>query len=297
MPKFRLPPLDSLRYFEATARHQSIKKASTELHLTPGAVSRRILNLEKQCGRLLFEHLHRRVVLTDAGRALHVAVSAGFSHIERAYTQLRNRYPDRLIISVDPDFAGLWLVPRLGEFYASVPHTFLEIRSERTPLLGPDPPVSIAIQYAEAGISSKNVELLFRSRLFPVCSRSLAQSSPLRIPGDVSRHKLLHDRSTDEWEEYLHNCAPDSAIDVHSGIVFSETALCLDAAVRSQGVAIGDDFLAANHLSEGRLVRPFESEVLSKNAYYWVVREGSAAHPSIETFRAWMVSSIKKLLA
>ena len=108
MPKFRLPLLNSLRAFEAAARHQSFKKAASELHVTDGAVSRHIHKLELQLGRPLFERHHRQIVLTDAGEILLAAVTMGFSHIHRAFMQLRgSEYPDRLVISVDPDFAGL----------------------------------------------------------------------------------------------------------------------------------------------------------------------------------------------
>ena len=42
----RLPPLNALRAFEAAARHLSITVAAEELHVTPGAVSRQIKDLE-----------------------------------------------------------------------------------------------------------------------------------------------------------------------------------------------------------------------------------------------------------
>ncbi len=294
MTKFRLPPLNSLRAFEAAARHQSVKSAATELHVGRAAVSRHIQKLERYIGRQLFDRHHRQVILTDAGAILLAAVTTGFSHIHRAFMLLSgNQYPDRLVVSVDPDFAGLWLVPRLSEFYAAVPNALLEIRAEKTRLSVQDPAVSCAIQYGEAGVATKKVELLFRSRLFPVCSQELMRTAPLIAPDDLRRHVLLHDRSTQEWEEYLQTYAPDIDINVHLGTVFSGTALCMDAAVRGQGVAIGDDCLAATHLSEGRLVKPFKSFVLSRNAYYWVVRRGGAVHPTVKAFRAWLVMSVR----
>jgi LysR family glycine cleavage system transcriptional activator len=82
---------------------------------------------------------------------------------------------------------------------------------------------------------------------------------------------------------------------VRSGVVFSETALCLDAAARGQGVAIGDDFLAAMHLAEGRLVKPFDSSRYSKNAYYFIVPKRGASHPAVATFRNWLFQSIRRL--
>lgn len=296
MPKFRLPLLNALPAFEAAARLQSIKKASGELHVTPGGVSRHIRNLEQQASRRLIEYRDRQVILTDAGRTLYDAVDLSLSHIHRAFAQLRGDYSDRLVISVDPDFASLWLVPRLGKLSAMLPDIFLEIRAEKTGIGLPDPPASGAIQYAQAGVAGQHMEFLFRSRLFPVCTKAMAESSPIRTPQDLSRHMLIHDRTQDEWNEYLRICAPDAEIDVRKAIVLSETALCLDAAVRGQGVAMGDDFLAANHLSDGRLIKPLEAGVLSKNAYYWIAQQDVPVHPSMEVLREWLFKSIKEVV-
>jgi DNA-binding transcriptional LysR family regulator len=108
MPKFRLPPLNSLRAFEAAARCQSVKTAAGELHVGRASVSRHIQKLELYVGRKLFNRHPRHVVLTDAGEILLAAVATGFSHIHRAFMLLRgDQYSDRLVISVDPDFAAL----------------------------------------------------------------------------------------------------------------------------------------------------------------------------------------------
>ena len=47
----RLPPLNSLRLFEASARLLSFKNAAEELLLTPSAVSHGIQSLEEWLGK------------------------------------------------------------------------------------------------------------------------------------------------------------------------------------------------------------------------------------------------------
>ena len=45
MRKPALPPLNSLRSFEAAARHLSFKSAASELHVTPSAISQQLKQL------------------------------------------------------------------------------------------------------------------------------------------------------------------------------------------------------------------------------------------------------------
>ena len=63
----QLPPLQTLRAFEATGRRLSMTLAAGELHLTHGAVSRQIKALEDHLGVDLFHRMTRRIELTDVG--------------------------------------------------------------------------------------------------------------------------------------------------------------------------------------------------------------------------------------
>ncbi|TIU11477.1 MAG: LysR family transcriptional regulator, partial [Mesorhizobium sp.] len=74
----RLPPLNPLRAFEATARHASLTKAAAELNVTHGAISHQIKALEQSLGVKLFERAGQRVKLTPHGAELLPAVSTAF---------------------------------------------------------------------------------------------------------------------------------------------------------------------------------------------------------------------------
>ncbi|PTT93329.1 LysR family transcriptional regulator, partial [Pelomonas sp. HMWF004] len=66
----RLPPLFSLQAFEAAARLGNFSRAAAELHLTPGAISRQVRQLEEWCGQTLFERVGNAMRLTAEGREL-----------------------------------------------------------------------------------------------------------------------------------------------------------------------------------------------------------------------------------
>ncbi len=60
--------LRQLEILEAVARCGSFSRASTELHLSQPAVSMQIKQLEKTLGLPLFEHMGKRILLTQAGQ-------------------------------------------------------------------------------------------------------------------------------------------------------------------------------------------------------------------------------------
>ena len=68
---FDLPPLNALKAFEASARLHSITLAAKELHVTHGAVSRQVKQLEEHLGVVLLSKQGRGIKLTDAGARLY----------------------------------------------------------------------------------------------------------------------------------------------------------------------------------------------------------------------------------
>jgi LysR family glycine cleavage system transcriptional activator len=72
-----------------------------------------------------------------------------------------------------------------------------------------------------------------------------------------------------------------------------ETLFTIAWNTHGQGVAIGDDFLAAIHLAEGRLVAPFDSAFHSRNAYYFIAPKREAKHVAVAAFRNWLFQSVE----
>jgi hypothetical protein len=66
MPLSRLS-LNTLRAFDAAARHLNFTRAADELCVTQAAVSHQVKALEEHIGRPLFRRTARGLVLTDEG--------------------------------------------------------------------------------------------------------------------------------------------------------------------------------------------------------------------------------------
>src|SRR5436190_3999700 len=113
----KLPPLGSLRAFEAAARHMSFREAAIELGVTPTAVSHQIRLLEQICKQPLFRRRPRPLALTRAGERLFPVVRNGFDSFATAIASASAGVGERALRVTSPNaFASRWLVPRLPKW-------------------------------------------------------------------------------------------------------------------------------------------------------------------------------------
>ena len=125
------PPLDSLRFFEAAARHQSFVLAGKELGVTAAAVGHRIRTLESHLGAALFERRRRSVHLNRRGWAYLKEVQRILAEVHGVSEQQRATPRRVRIVSVEA-VAEKWLLPRLASFKAAHPG----IASSSRPTIG-----------------------------------------------------------------------------------------------------------------------------------------------------------------
>ncbi|MEL7288134.1 MAG: LysR family transcriptional regulator, partial [Pseudomonadota bacterium] len=86
-----LPPLNSLKAFEATARLQSFTKAAEELNVTRAAVSQQVKSLEVYLDATLFERNGAQLNLTQAAHEYLPVVSHVFQSLSAATQHLFSR--------------------------------------------------------------------------------------------------------------------------------------------------------------------------------------------------------------
>lgn len=125
--RHRLPPLNPLRAFEATARHGTVASAADELNVTASAVSHQIRVLESTLGVALFIRSKARVKLTPAGEALLQPVKNAFDMIATAVVRLDSpAIAGDLVVSAPLLFTSRWLARHIGDFLEQFPAVNLE---------------------------------------------------------------------------------------------------------------------------------------------------------------------------
>lgn len=289
----KLPPLNALRAFEATARHLSVTVASEELHVTPGAVSRHVKGLEETLGVQLFERGHRRVALTRAGLEYYREITRAMDLMRKATAKARRRSTRRqLRIRAYTTFAMRWLIPRLSSFHAAHPHIEVLLKASTEPVDFRKEDIDAAVRLGEGSWPGANSYRLVDNILAPVASPALAKAVPrLRRPADLAQHTLLHSIARPEdWQRWLDSAGVEHVLDAHTSMFYESSAMAYAAAIEGQGVAIAQLFLVEKDVEEGRLVLPFRHQVdMGDHTYYLVTPKGREEPASLGTFRLWLL--------
>ena len=297
-----------MRSFEAAARHLSFTRAAAELGVTPAAVSSQMRSLEDQMGVALFQRTSRTVRLTRAGRTLQAAVAEALDLVAAAVRRIEVEAPGRraLAVTTSASFAAKWLVPRLDRFRRLQPEAELRIDvSDRLVDLAREG-IDVGIRFGTGDYPGLVADWLFEEEVFPVCSPDLlAGASPLRRPGDLRHHALLHvdwqgapGEPWPDWRSWL-LAAGVEGVDAARGVRFSHTMSAVQAALAGQGVALGTTSLVADDLAAGRLVRPFDLALKGppRLAYHLVAPRGSADRPLVRAFRDWVLAETRAAAA
>ena len=306
----RLPPLNSLRAFEAAARHRSFKNAARELHVTAGAVSHQVKGLEDHLGTPLFRRLTRALELTPEAVAMLPLVQEGLERLSDAVGKVRSREEScALTVIAPPNFAARWLVPRLSRFTLAHPNLELHVASRPSMIDGReedarpaqpsearnDAPLAM-IRFGDGRYPGTRVDEVFSATYVPVCSpRLLKGEHALHDLADLRHHILLHDDTVVEedarpsWSDWLASVGLDD-IDATRGPHFSDASLAFEAALEGMGVALAMRPLVRSEIEAGRLVVPFDIAAPASYSYYLVTPEAASGEGALGEFRQWLLA-------
>ncbi|RRW31831.1 LysR family transcriptional regulator, partial [Stutzerimonas stutzeri] len=145
-----LPPLNALRAFEAAARLGRLSEAARELHVTHGAISRQVKQLEEQLGVGLFVKEGRGVKLTDAGARLRDAASEAFERLRSTCAELQRQTAEApFVLGCPGSLLARWFIPRLDRLNRDLPELRLQLSASEGELDPRKPGLDATLWYAE----------------------------------------------------------------------------------------------------------------------------------------------------
>lgn len=275
-----LPPLPSLRAFEAAARLGSFSAAARVLNVTHPAVAQQVRALERHLGVRLVAEAARRLRLTDAGERLAAALNAGFAGMAEALERARRADRNRgLRITTTPGFAQSVLLPILSGFWADHPDIPVSLVPDSRPADLAREGFDLAIRAGTPPWPGTEAELLFRCGMVLVGTPELIARSPdpARLPWILSKDDPLE-------AAWLAGRGLDPA---RLNAVHLENAmLAMSACLRGMGVLFATEVIMRESIASGAL-QVLPGWDLPEVTYWTVIPEGERRAP-VAKFVAWL---------
>jgi len=293
----QLPPLKSLKGFEATARLGSVRGAAEELNLTHPAISHQIQTLEDSLGVKLFSREGRHIRLTNEGKEYYQFVRQALGILISATEQIRSSISQpSLRVQTYITTSIRWLAPRLPKFKKHYPDIELEVSTYNANWGFDEKHADIAIIYRVDDLPDHlSWQPIFESSVFPVCSPEfLAELPSSPKPYELSQYPLISVYTENKywnWEDWF-DSIDDNPKTHNTNLKILEVdtlAAALEMAIVGEGIALVNGPFADKDIASGRLVIPVSHQ--DKGAGEWgiVYHKNLAKDQRVTTFIQWLL--------
>jgi LysR family glycine cleavage system transcriptional activator len=281
--------LKSLQALDMALRTGSLKDAADRLGITPAAVGQRIRSLETYLGvDLLMRSRSGLRATPELERAL-PDLQAAFAALDRVTRELDFQRVAEIHIVADPDWAELWLEPRLPDFRAEHPNILFNINGEGD--------VRLRIGASDIRVETGDVagETLYADRFVAVCTHEnilRLDRHPAHAPLEGYPLLQLARRSGTaqgpEWPDWFDRFGMrESGLD--RGYRYRSVRPLLEAARSGVGMALAPLSLCLPDLATGALWLAFPDKSLAApHPFRLSTRDRAEDRPQVRRFLAWL---------
>ena len=293
VPLVRMPSLDLVKGFVAVGRRMSITQAADDLCVTQSAMSKQVRALEEAVGVRLLERGYRSVSFTEEGLRLFRSANASLQQLQDVFGQLTAVGKRPVTVTTSTGVAGLWLLPRLGEFQQRHPDVDVRVAASNTIVDLAANDIDLAIRYCTERQAPRDAVKLFGDTLAPVASPTLRIRGPL-TEQVLRRHVLLEfddaRRPWLQWSDWL--SARGLAVTHARGVLrFNQYEQMIQACVAGQGLALGRLELIAPMLRDARLALLQRDAIPGPDSGYgcWLLRADVSPRPEVQQLADWIL--------
>lgn len=297
----RLPPMSTVRVFEAAARTENFTAAAAELGMTQAAVSYQVKALEERLGAALFVREKGRARLTSLGQRLLPQLSQAFDAIEAAFASHKAEDETLLTVTTTHTFANTWLAWTLGGFQMEHPDLAVRMTTSNGIVDLRSGEADVAIRAGLGDWPGLEMHKLMESDFTPMASPSCVEKYERELgrklePSDVPNLPLIG--PGDEWwtRWFADAGVPPDKRPSRRGIRLDSQANEGHAAMAGQGFALLTPFLWRGDVAQGRLVQPFEQTSTAGYAYWLAYPPERRMVPKVKRFREWLLSEMREAI-
>lgn len=284
-----VPSLSALRAFEAVAQAGSFSGAARDLNVTHAAIAQHVRALEAELKTPLLIRQGRGMTLTDAGANLASALTDGFGQILAGLQDIAKEAEARPIaVSVTPNFAENWLMPRFSDFWAKHPEIALSILPSMQLVDLRSDNIDLAVRYGLGDWPGLDVTHLISADFTVVATPSLIAGRDVRSFADLAGLPWIFETAHQEARRWV----------MESGLDFDQTPInevatlgMVMAAVRSgQRLTVAASTMVADDIASGKLVSLLHHH--PEGLGYYIVHPKGVLSPRAKTLKAWLRAAV-----
>jgi len=297
----KLPPMNALRAFEAVSRHLSVSKAAEELCVSQGAVSQHIRNLEDHLGREMFIRTPKSFSLSEEGETFAVVVQQSLAEIALAANEVaRTKSCRTLTISMSPNLAVKWLMPRLGGFYGAFADISVALDQSVGLATFKNDGIDAGIRFSDGNFDDLDSVLLFHPQLFAVASSTyIAENGKLESFAKPGRHHLIDHQYAPKdirsqhihWEDIV---SIDLTTPDIQHLTYPDEHQAFNAAILGQGIALISDHMMEEEIRSGIIEYANQQPIPARYSYYFVSPADARPNDALIAFRDWLVAETEE---
>ncbi len=247
-----------LRTFVRVVERGGFAAASTDLGITPSAVSKLVTRLEDRLGVRLLHRTTRRLSLTPEGETYHLRARDILAAIEDADAEVSRtgqRPRGRLRVNCVPAFALNQLAPLVSEFLTAYPEIELELAlTDRVvDLLAENADLAIRVgRVDDPSLVARKIGEIARG-LF-ASPAYLARRGTPRKPQHLCDHECVVLKTLPSQLRWpFRESGQDSFVDIKSRIVVDSGEAALRLAIAGCGITRLADLMVSEAIRDGRL--------------------------------------------
>ncbi|AHG22019.1 LysR family transcriptional regulator [Chania multitudinisentens RB-25] len=285
-------PIHLLPTFIIAARLENLRATAQQIHLTHGAVSQQIQQLEQAIGCQLFERRGRGMRLNAAGRELLAIAEPVLSTLQQGVNRVRRIAASQTLrISVLPSFAHYWLLPRLAEFHRACPGIMLDIDASLAVQDLARKGFDAAIRMGDGLWSGVQTQRIATGEVVPVAAPALARQW-LDIFTRVEAQAPLLEHDATPWHIWFQ--AQGYTSSAQPLALFNDAGLLIRAAEQGIGIALVKEVLVGDLIAEGRLMPLAAAQYLESNDIYLVWPQATGLTSAVEALLNWLQQQLNE---
>ena len=252
--------LNDIVVFTKVVETKSFTGAADALGLPKSTVSRKLAQLEERLGVRLVQRTTRKLALTEIGEAYYercARIVADIMSAEQLVTDMQSTPRGRLRVTSSVDFATRWLGAIIADFLGQHPEINIELEATDKVVDLIEDGFDLALRFGQMPESTLIARRLCAVSLIACASPAYLsrRGAPRQIEDlDEHDHVLFTPASRNQTWTLVHGDAtyefgrPARFASNNFGAVLTET-------LAGGGIALVSDFMVAEHVASGALVR------------------------------------------